>query len=48
MQLQGRNLSTQLTSDDVKLLQKELRQLGHPIPDTEAQQGFFGQNTTRL
>lgn len=45
MQLQGRELGMMTTGDDVKLLQRELRQLGYSIPDTEAQQGFFGQNT---
>jgi receptor-binding and translocation channel-forming TcA subunit of Tc toxin/ABC toxin-like protein/neuraminidase-like protein/putative peptidoglycan binding protein len=45
MQLQGRELGMMTTGDDVKLLQQELRQLGYSIPDTEASQGFFGQNT---
>lgn len=35
MELQGRNLSLRMNREDVKLLQKELHQLGFSIHDRE-------------
>lgn len=41
MNLQGRNLSSGMQGEDVKLLQSELRQLGYTISDEEFQAGIF-------
>jgi hypothetical protein len=45
MKLQGRNLSTGLRGDDVKLLHSELLQLGFLIPREELTGGLFGRET---
>jgi hypothetical protein len=45
MELQGRNLSTGLQGDDVKLLQTELQKLGYELPETERQRATFGEKT---
>src|SRR6185369_10266885 len=45
MKLQDRNLSQGINGDDVKLLQKELRQLGLVIADAEVAKNFFGETT---
>ena len=45
MQLQGRNLTTGLRGDDVKLLHSELKQLGFLIPSEEVTGGLFGEGT---
>src|SRR5216683_607304 len=42
MQLQGRNLSLRMQGEDVKLLQRELRQLGFAVDTSE---GSFGAAT---
>jgi Tc toxin complex TcA C-terminal TcB-binding domain/ABC toxin N-terminal region/Neuraminidase-like domain/PA14 domain/Putative peptidoglycan binding domain/Salmonella virulence plasmid 28.1kDa A protein len=44
MQLQGRDLKVNMRGDDVKLLQKELRELAFPIDDED---GHFGATTRR-
>ena len=45
MQLQGRDLTTGLRGDDVKLLHSELMQLGFLIPREEVTGGLFGRET---
>ncbi len=47
MKLQGRNLSLDLSGDDVRLLQKELMIIGFPIPDNELREGVFGKGTLK-
>lgn len=46
MKLQGRNLSNGTQGDDVRLLHRELRQLGiRSIPNDETRPGIFGPHT---
>jgi Tc toxin complex TcA C-terminal TcB-binding domain/Neuraminidase-like domain/Putative peptidoglycan binding domain len=45
MNLQDRNLSQGTQGSDVKLLQKELRQLAYKIADTEVTKNLFGETT---
>ena len=45
MDLQGRDLSTDMQGDDVKLLHNELRQLSFAISDNELQESHFGNDT---
>lgn len=45
IRLRGRNLSIWIRGDDVKLLQKELRKLGYTIPNDEADESIFGEET---
>ncbi len=45
MKLQRRNLSIRLQGDDVRLLQKELRELGFDIPAGEVTPALFGLQT---
>ena len=45
MNLQGRNLSTNLTGSDVALLHTELAQLGYVIPAPEVTGKLFGPGT---
>lgn len=47
MQLQGRNLSIEMRGEDVKLLQSELRQLGHTLPSEEVEKSYFGKATRK-
>ncbi|MEP6913861.1 MAG: peptidoglycan-binding protein, partial [bacterium] len=47
MNLQDRNLSRGIQGEDVKLLQSELRQLGHEIADAEVAKSLFGETTLR-
>lgn len=48
MKLQGRNLSLQMSGEDVKLLHQELQQLGYTIDKTEVSQNYFGQSTDKI
>ena len=45
MQLQGRELTSGMQGDDVRLLQTELGQLGFEIPPDEQEEGLFGPGT---
>ena len=45
MELQGRDLSTDMQGDDVKLLHSELRQLRFAIFDNELQESPSGNDT---
>jgi len=45
MKLQGRNLSSGMHGDEMKLLQRELQQLGYPVPTAEIASASFGANT---
>src|SRR6266542_2095000 len=45
MELQGRNLSSGMQGDDVKLLQAELVRLGFVIADSELQRATFAERT---
>lgn len=45
MKLQGRNISSGMQGDDVKLLQAELQQLGYAVPTTELASAVFGAGT---
>lgn len=45
MNLQGRELSIRMEGEDVQLLQRELRQLGLDIHDSETEGGVFGRRT---
>ncbi|HWP91824.1 MAG TPA: neuraminidase-like domain-containing protein [Thermodesulfobacteriota bacterium] len=47
MELQGRELKLNMRGDDVKLLHKELLQLGFEIPDEEINKSFFGKGTRK-
>ena len=47
MKLHGRNLSLNLRGRDVALLHRELRQLGHAIPEDEVSRFIFGRGTLR-
>ena len=48
MKLQGRNLSIEMTGEDVKLLQSELMQLDYAIPADEVETAFFGKVTRQV
>ncbi len=45
MNLQGRDLSIDLQGDDVRLLHREMNQIGAAIDPAEAARGFFGPST---
>lgn len=45
MKLQGRNLSLQMDGEDVKVLHRELSQLGYTIPAQEIERGLFEKGT---
>ena len=45
MKLQGRNLSLPMDGEDVKLLHRELSQLGYAIPPQEVEKGLFEKGT---
>ena len=48
MKLQGRNLSLQMSGEDVKLLHQELQQLGYKIDQAEVSENYFGQSTDKI
>ena len=48
MELQGRDLGTDMQGDDVNLLHDELTQLGYTIPDNERQEAVFGPGTEAI
>ena len=48
MKLQGRNVSLQMSGEDVKLLHQELQQLGYTIDQAEVSQNYFGKSTDKI